>query len=218
MYEVQRVLLLPRIRITGYNWPACKSSFEYRINILSKALWSGSYLLRKILNERLEKSYTWWCVKFKVKTWNQSMLCFFGATTENMKQMRSQPMFCSCDNRSISQITEGTSSISHNAPFCSRMCTFSFLVVILTQSRLVIELNYSHTKKCTYPLRRTSFTDIAYVYTTGIHPLFAFIATQIYWHIIGMDFRRIQLLVDNNHMPQKKIHYFVLVKAIKNFV
>ena len=47
--------------------------------------------------------------------------------------------------------------------------------------------------------------------------ILAFEATLIYWYIIGIDFRRIQLLVDNNHIAQKKYHYFFCDKYYKIF-
>ena len=61
-----------------------------------------------------------------------------------------------------------------------------------------ITVNHSHTKMCVYPMYPNERSK----------------ATLIYWYTIGMDFRRIQLLVDNNYNPQKNIIAFFIVTVI----
>ena len=73
-------------------------------------------------------------------------------------------------------------------------------------------------KKCTNPLRSDLVLQIYICVHNRNSSIFAFKVAMIHWYIIGKDFRRIQLLVDNNYMPQKKYRYFLLWQLLQNFV
>ena len=77
------------------------------------------------------------------------------------------------------------------------------------------QVRWSKHKKCTYLLRTDLVLQILLMCRQYEFIGFSLKAAMIYWHIIGLDFGRIQLPVDNNYMPQKKYCFFVTV--IVNF-